>query len=76
MKKISVLKCDICQSNVMNLRGEPSLNEFDCSISYGVEAASGRNDTFVRCFKRVVLFACLVLFSMNVSSCFVEKIFE
>ncbi len=69
MTIILVLKCDICQSNVMNLRGEPSLNEFDCSISYGVEAASGRNDIFVRCFKRVVLFACSILFNMNVFSC-------
>ncbi len=57
MTIVLILKCDICQSNVMNLRGEPSLNDFDCSISYGVEAASGRNDV---CFKRVVLFACSI----------------
>ena len=75
-KKGFTFECHICQWNVWNLRGEPSLNGFDCSISYGVEAASGRKNVFIRCFKRVVLFVWSILLNKMLVSGWVWRSFD
>jgi hypothetical protein len=64
--KIRIQSID--QNNfVRNLRGESLLNKYDCSRSYGLEVASGRNDVLVRYLTRLLVFECSN--KKNVGSC-------